>query len=418
MMQNRGRCALAALMAVLIASGAAAQAKPVKLTFVSWLSNKDQLALLETFVKEFNERKGSALEVTFQNIPFAEYNTKLVLQLQTSTPPDLGLILESTAPAFIDAKLLAPLDAALKPYNPADFVPKTMELWTRGRTTYAVPLSTSPFFLFYNEDLFRKAGVPTPPEQIAAGTWTWDGFRAASAAIQKAAGVYGYQGIDGQGYESRIFHNITPLVRSFGGEIWANGKVGIDGAESAAALKLFLAMLNEDKSIVPPGNQSDFFNGAAAMTAGQISRISKLSAVSWKWGIAPMPAGPKGAAPVIGQAGLGAFAKGKNAKVAAELVAYLSSPSCEERLAKFFPPARESVLSSPAFLKSVNGVSEDQMKTVVVDAIRTGRTLGAHASYPQIEAETRPAFDKLWKADANADAVLAEIGRILRKYVK
>ncbi len=412
------RTAVILVSLALFAGSLWAEVAPVKLTFVSWLSNKDQLALLDTFVDEFNAKKGTNLDVTFQNIPFAEYNTKLVLQLQSASPPDLGLILESTAPAFIDAKMLAKLDKALESYNPSDFVPKAMELWVRGKDTYAVPLSTSPFFILYNEDLFRKAGVPTPLEQENAGTWTWKNFRQAAAEITQKTGIYGYQGIDGQGYESRIIHNLAPLIRSYGGEIWAGKKVGIDSPESIAGIQLFLDMLNKDKSVVPPGNQSDFYSAGAAMTAGQISRISKLSAVTWKWGIAPMPSGPKGTRPVIGQAGLGAFTKSKNAKVAADLVAYMSSPSCEERLSVYFPPARESVLSSPVFLQSVKGVSEELVKTVVVDAIRQGRTMPAHSSFPQIEAEMRPAFDKLWKSDADTATVVADIARIFRKYVK
>lgn len=411
------RCLFAAL-ALTVAQGLWAQTQPVKMTFVSWLGNPDQLNLLSTFVKEFGEKKGIPLEVTFQNIPFGEYTTKLALQLQSANPPDLGLIIESTAPAFIDAKLLTELTPALAPYDPADFLPKAMELWARGKKTYAVPLSTSPFFVLYNEDLFRAAGVETPIEQLKKGTWTWDSFRSAAAAVKKATGTYGYQGPDGQAYDSRILHNLTPILRSYGGDFWAGNKVFLDSRESIAGVQLFLDMLNKDLSVVPPGNQGDFYTGGAAMTTGQISRLGKLSAVTWKWGIAPLPAGPKGSNPLIGQAGLGAFSKGKNAKLAAELVAYMSSPSCEERLAAYFPPARESVLKSKGFLDSIPALSPELTQLVVVDGIRNGRALPASASFPQLEAEMRPLFDKLWKDGADTSRIMADLAKVCKKYVK
>ena len=63
-----------------------------------------------------------------------------------------------------------------------------------------------------------------------------------------------------------------------------------------------------------------------AMTVGQVSRVSKLQNASFAWNVAPMPAGPKGPAPVIGQAAIAANAKGKNVKLATELVAYMGIP--------------------------------------------------------------------------------------------
>lgn len=393
-------------------------AAPVDLTFTTWTGNKDQLALLQSFVDEFNTKATTPVNVTFQTIPFAEYTTKLALQLQGSTPPDLGWILETTAPTFIESGTLVDLNASLKAYNPDDLNPLAMALWKKANKTYAVPFSTSPFFVFYNEDLFRQAGVATPPEQVTKGTWTWESFKSAAAAIKKTTGVYGFQGTDGQMYDSRILHTLLPVVRAYGGDAWVRNQVMMDGKGSIDAVSLVHSMLNKDLSIVPPGNQSDFYAGAAAMTFGQVSRVSKLASVTWKWGIAPMPKGPMGSHPIVGQAALGAFAKSKNAKVASELVAYMTSASCVTRMAGIWPPARMSVLFSDAFLQSNPAISPETMKSVVADAIRSGQVLPAHVMSPQIELETKPLFDKLWKPETDVKATLGEIAKVMRKYVK
>ncbi len=142
----------------LFAAGAkeeAAPSGPVSIKIATWTSNQSQLDLLGSFVKEFAEKEGIEIDVTFESIAFAEYNTKLSLELQGSDAPDVFWVLETSAPAFIQSGLLAELDSAMAEYNPDDFSKPAMQLWQKGGKTYAVPFSTSPFFVIYNEDLFE-----------------------------------------------------------------------------------------------------------------------------------------------------------------------------------------------------------------------------------------------------------------------
>ena len=409
---------LLALVLCLSLTSALAES-PLKLTIATWTSNEAQLELLGSFVQEFAEQKGIAIDATFESIDFAEYNAKLLLELQGNAAPDAYWVLETAAPAFIASGLLAPLDDALAAYNPADLYAGAMELWQKDGATYAVPFSTSPFFLLYNADLFEQAGVKTPDQQIADGTWTMDSFREAAKTIHAATGTWGYVTPDAQGYDARILHNLVPFIRANGGDIWdAEYNVLINKAESVEAVQFFHDMLFVDGSVVPPGDESNFYAGGAAMTTGQISRVSNLKEVEWKWGIAPLPAGKAGASPVIGQAALGAFAKGANVDIAKELVAYMTSESCVARMAGIWPPARYSVMESEAFLTSNEMVTPEQMSAAVAESITSGRVLPSHVNYPQMEVEARIAFDKLWTADADVQAILTEVADIYSKYMQ
>ena len=293
---------------------------PVEIKIATWTSNPDQIALLNSFVDEFAAKEGIEINAEFESIEFGEYNTKLSLELQGSEAPDVFWVLETSAPAFIQSGLLAPLDAELAEYNPEDFSAKAMELWQSNGVTYAVPFSTSPFFILYNADLFAAAGIPTPEELVAEGNWNWDTFRQSSKAIKDATGVWGYQTVDGGGYDVRILHNLCPIIRSYGGDAWtSDGQILINTPESAAAVQLFHDMVFVDGSVVPPGDQSNFFAGVAAMTAAQVSRVSNLADADFAWGVAPMPAGPMGDVPIIGQAGIGAFSKSDNVEIAKNL---------------------------------------------------------------------------------------------------
>jgi multiple sugar transport system substrate-binding protein len=407
---------LALAMTMLCVAFVTAQ-QGTELRFVTWTGNQAQLDLLGTFAKEFAQKSGKNVTVKFETIAFAEYNTKLALQLQSSTPPDAGWILETSAPAFVEGNLLLDLSAAMKPYNPADFSEPAMELWKKGGKVYAVPFSTSPFVIFFNRDLIAKAGMASPDELMARGDWSLAKFREIALKVKKATGVYGFQGVDGQAYDARIWHNLIPFIRGFGGDAWLDdGTVMINSEKSIAGVNFFRDMLLVDASVVPPGDQSDFYNGAAAMTVGQLSRVSKLAGVSWKWGMATLPAGPAINSQVIGQAGMGVFAKGRNAALAADLVAYMTSESCVARMAGIWPPARKSVLDSGAFLTSNPAVAPAVMKSVIANAINVGNVLPAHKNFTQIDMESKAEFDKLWKASANVKGVMDAVAAIVKKY--
>ncbi len=393
--------------------------KVVSMKISTWTSNKDQIALLNSFVQEFAQKKGIEIECEFETITFAEYTTKLSMELQGNEAPDAFWMLETTAPTFVSSNLLADLSSALKEYDFDDFSQSAMSLWEKNGKVYGIPFSTSPFFIIYNEDLFKEAGVPSPLKMKEEGQWTWENFRKISKQITDNTGVYAYQTPDGGGYDARILHTLVPIIRSYGADAWTDdNQVLINSKESIEAVTLFHNMIFEDGSVVPPGNQSDFFAGNAAMTMAQISRLSKLEGASFNWNIISIPKGPKGEIPVIGQAAICANAKSKNGDLATELVAYMTSKSCVERIAGIWPPIRESVLNSDTFLNSNKAVSAEQMKDTVATSIINGKVLPSHKLYPQIEVESKMVWDKLWNKDADVASVLNEVATVYKKYIK
>ena len=393
---------LAMVMVLGISSFAFAD-ETVPMKIAVWTSNEAQLELLGSFVQEFAEKKGINIDATFESIAYADFTTKILLELQGSE-----------APAFIASGNLAVLNDAMAEYDPADFAEGAMSLWKKGDEVYAIPFSTSPFILLYNADLFEQAGVKTPEEYIAEGNWTWETFREVSKQIKDKTGVWGYQTVDGAGYTTSVMQNLLPIIRTYGGDAWdAEGNVMIDNDGAIEAVQLFHDMVYVDQSVVPPGDESSFYTGAAAMTLSQISRVSNLDEVTWKWGMCTLP----GNNPVIGQAAIGAFSRSKNGELAAELAAYMTNKECVARIAGIWPPARQSVLDSEEFLSSNSRISPEQMKNAVAASIATGRVLPAHELYPQISVEAQMAYDKLWNADADVAAVMHEVGDIYRSYV-
>lgn len=178
--------------------------------------------------------------------------------------------------------------------------------------------------------------------------------------------------------------------------------------EAVEAVQMLHDMVFKDKSIVPPGEQGDYFSGSSAMTINQISRASKMPEAGFDWGIAPLPSGPAGEAPVIGQAGLVVFSKSQHVDLAKEFIAWMTNKENVAVMAQFFPPARASVLESDTFTQANMLIPEEQMKNVAA-AIKRGKVLPSHEKAPQILAAQKPKFDTLWRADADVKASLDAI---------
>ena len=396
-----------ALTTALLGSSAMAE----ELRFTVWTGSEAHLSMLNGIADSFKE-KHPDVTVRFETIPFGDYVQKITLQLAGGNPPDLGWLLESSAPTFVNAGVLADVSPTLKgdaAYDFDDLSASAMGLWQDGDAVYGVPFSTSPFIVYYNKSQYEAAGLELPDALAAKGAWTWERLKEDAAKLtDKDAGVWGFQSVDGQGYGSRIIQTLIPIIRSYGGNAWKDGTCGFDSDEAIEAITLYHDMIFKDRSAVPPGEQGDFFTGNAALTMTQLSRVSKLKDVTFDWGIAPLPTGPTGAASVIGQAAVVAFAQGKQKDLAADFIAHMTNADNVAVMAKFFPPARQSVLNSESFLTSNAAVTSEQMK-IVADGIANGSVAPGHVAYPQIDSAIRPKFDALWKPDADVKAVVQNV---------
>ena len=411
-MPNRRKSLIAALIAVAVLIGSTSLAQTT-LRFTIWSGNQAHLDMLNGFAESFKEIRPD-VNVQLDIIPFADYVQKITLQLAGGNPPDLGWLAEAAAPTFVDAGVLADLGPTLRAdpdYDFADFSTSALGLWVQDEAVYGVPFSTSPFFIYYNADMFEAAGLETPDVLAARGEWTWEAFRAASKAIADAtpAGTYGFEQSDGEGYGARIWVTITPMLRSFGGDAWdASDACMLTAPESIEAMEFYHAMIFDDRSIVPPGERADFFSGRSGMTMTQLSRAASLVGATFEWGIAPVPTGPAGEVPVVGQAGVVVFNNSANRDVAIEFARHVTNQQNVTTMAQFFPPARLSVLESDAFLTSNTIVSPEAM-AIIADGIARGSVIPSHPLFPQIDASARPIFDELWRADADVAAVLGRI---------
>lgn len=397
--------ALAAGIAIPLGWSTTASAQDLRMAI--WSANEAHLALFNEIAAAYKETHPD-VNVTFDSLAFDGYTTTLTTQIAGGNAPDLAWILETTAADFVNSGALAPLKAtfeATEAYNLADVTESALALWTRDGEIYAYPFSTSPFGVFVNNDLIRAAGQQTPAELIAAGEWNWDKAMEVNAAVAAS----GKAGLIVRDFNYQAWQNLTSIYKGWGAAPWSeDGKTcTFNSPEMVEAMTFIHDAIFKTKAMPGPGESVDFFTGDAAMTLTQISRASLLPKENpFDWDLVPLPAGPAGEYAVIGQAGIGVFAQGKNPEVAADFLAFFSNPENSAKLARFFPPARASLLNAEVLGAANPLLSPEQLEAVVIKGIQTGSVIPGHTNFAEIQQTVRAALDALWVPDADVAAVL------------
>ncbi len=149
----------------------------------------------------------------------ANYYTKKALMLKSSANLDVmledSLMLKSDA----DAKLLAPIDVTnWKPWN--NYFPKVKEAAIVNGKVYGIPLSTDSRGLYYNTNIFKKAGIKMPWQPK-----NWNDILIAAKQIKKKIpGVFPFAFNTASSGEATSMQTAEMLLYGTGNTLYKNGK--------------------------------------------------------------------------------------------------------------------------------------------------------------------------------------------------
>jgi multiple sugar transport system substrate-binding protein len=149
-------------------------------------------ANMATMVADFEKASHRSVEATLLSWG-NPYYTKLALAASSGRPPDVAIAHLSRLPLLAQAGLLEPITdvgATEAGITEDKFTPAAWSKATIEDTTYAVPLDTHPFVMFYNVDLAKKAGLLGADGKLRPLTGK-DDFLAALKAMKGAGAEYG-----------------------------------------------------------------------------------------------------------------------------------------------------------------------------------------------------------------------------------
>ncbi|MEH7386025.1 sugar ABC transporter substrate-binding protein [Bacillus sp. JJ1521] len=368
--------------------------KQVELTFMMWGSEAHQ-EVYNKLIAKFNETHPN-IKVKMESVPFPDYQQKITVLAAGRELPDVGWVAERMVPQFMENDLLEDVSSFKDDaeYNMDDFFPSTLDLFKKDDQLLGIPFSTPPSVIFYNEDLFVNAGEKTPNEHAEAGTWTWEQFEKSAKAIS-ADGVYG----------ANFFRDwntwITLLSHTWanGGDLFNKGQTEFtwNSPQGVETFKMLDRMMFADASHPKAGEQVSFESGKIGMFFDVYSYVSAARNVQdFKWDIAPLPEGPEGRFPMLGQAGYGLFKGSKHPDEAKELLKFFTSQEGITATSTFFVPPRESVLSSDEFVNQPNNPPVESIQRAVIDEMDNARLQAGHIEWQKIDNAIQFGFDELF----------------------
>ncbi len=279
---------------------------PVTLRLMDW-ADPDEMGLDKRAIAAF-EQIHPTIRVVYEPNPGRQYEEKILTGLAADAPPDVFLLDSKLVPTFTNKHVL--LD--LGPYvdtlkiDTSQWFPTVLDIARRGKDLYAFPKGFTPLMVFYNKDLFDKAGVPYPSEN-----WTWDDYLRIAKRLTIDINGDGTPDQYGAAFTNYYFYWV-PWVWTGGGDV-----VSPDGSRAKGYLNSpatekalhFLIDLRTTYHVAPDVgtwiqaektgmNYQLFANGKIAMIVDGHWRMPKflkyIEESTLKIGVAPLPRFPNG----------------------------------------------------------------------------------------------------------------------------
>jgi multiple sugar transport system substrate-binding protein len=290
--------------------------EPVTVTYTNFISNGGNEKNLEAIVAAF-EKENPAIKVEVKTLPYADYGTALQTDLAAGTVADTFDVEYSNYASYQSNGVLAPLTID----NADVYRPSLLAAYSTDGVPYALPTSFSTVVLFYNKDLFDKAGVALP-----TSSWTWKDEKAAAVKLtDKKKGVWG-------DHQPVSFYEYYKTVAQSGGTFLSDdGKsVAFNTPEGAAAADW---LVGKSGTVMPTIEQGQgtpdfdtklFKDGKLAMLHTGIWMFGAFADAPFKWDIAVEPGNTTQASAVFSNA-VGVSAASEHVAEATKWAQFLSA---------------------------------------------------------------------------------------------
>ncbi|UFU03258.1 extracellular solute-binding protein [Ruania suaedae] len=387
-------------------------AGPVDLRMVMWSANDAHHEVFNQIGAAYVEENPDVVSsISFEPLTGSSYVNALTTQIAGGDAPDLAWISEANAAQFVQSGVLHNLSPAFESsegYAVDDLLDGAFDVWSQDENIYGYPFSNSPFGIFVNRDLVSAAGEPDPRELMADEEWTWDSLMAVAAQVAQEEGQAGFEPSASPyaGWNDAL----GAMWLSWGASPWsADGtECTMNSPEMVEFFDWFHHHVFETGAVPGPGEEFDFASGQVAFKLAQLSSSGALDD-SFEWDFLPLPAGPAGSVPVVGQGGVGVVARGENPEIAADFLAYFTNPQNSELLAQFFPPPRSSVLTVETLSAAAPSLTEQQIEETVIAQSVDAVTKVGHVRMSELADPVRVGLDSLWTADGDAQSVLDQV---------
>lgn len=391
----------------LMAAGAA-HAEQVTLNWALWDYSKGPYfkALIDAY-----EAKHPDVKINYTDLGSTDYSTVLQTQL-TGGGGDLDIITVKDVPGYanlVKSKLLTDVKGTVsdpKPYG------GLIEALTVDGGLYAMPFRTDFWLLYYNKDLFDKAGVAYPTNDMTLDQW--------AATAEKLTSGFG---------ANKVYGSLLHVWRST-----VELPAILDGKHTLVAddysfLKPYYerALKLQDDGAIPSyatlkttktHYSGPFFNGTVAMLpmgswfiGTQIAKVKSGESKAVHWGLAkyPHPEGVPAGTTASQVTSIGVSVNSKHKEAALDFVKFATGPEGAAILADTgtIPAMRnDQVLSK---ITSVEGFPDDAGSKEAMKTENTYLEMPVNLKAAQVEVVLNRAHDEIMTKNVSVDQGLKEM---------
>jgi multiple sugar transport system substrate-binding protein len=339
------------------------------------------------------------------------YWTKLNTLIAGGTPPD---VFAMDAPLYLDWQSRGAL-LNLQPYIDATpgfldgVYPQTLSAYKVGNEYYGLPRDFQTIVLFYNKDMFDKAGVTYP-----TADWTYTDLLNAAKTLTKDAngdGKIDQFGLWTDTWDMELFW--SEAIWAYGGDIINSDHtrtlIGEGGARDAWS---YIDSLYKEGVMPKPATAGEyggdlFQSGNAAMTTIGHWAVPGYVQAGIKFGVAPMPTGPVGRATSVNSAGFVVSKDSKNPDAAFAFIKFALSEAGQKRLAElgFAIPVLKSVAESDSYLKQPGDLDQK----VFLDSLEFAHMKPVFKGYEEWAGVVGDGLTPVWDGDAELSPTLDQV---------
>jgi len=258
-----------------------------KVSLMMWGGAIEEKQMKE-YLAAFNEEYP---DVKVEIIRPADYWPKLMSMMAAGTPPDIFYMGFPEFVSYHEKGAILSLQSYINAdpnFNEPDFFPGLLGAFKDRNTKeiFGIPKDWSTYVVYYNKEMFKKAGLPTPNEMFGYGQWSWQDFLDTAKKLTK-------DGVHGVALDAGRWKVFPPQ----GGANWVQGvnKVVVDTPEFAEGIQ-FNADLWLKHNVAPDmteqadqGPSDRFAQGKAAMYICGRWKAMAYKDLDFEWDIAPLP---------------------------------------------------------------------------------------------------------------------------------
>ncbi|WKA54450.1 ABC transporter substrate-binding protein [Planococcus shixiaomingii] len=319
-------------------SGSESQDGKVTLRFATW-DVGDDVELQQKLIDQFNA-ENTDINVVLEAYG-GDYDTKITAGIGAKDAPDVMYMWNY--PQYKDA--LEPLNPYIEDRGEeykANFYEALWNYNSVGDDVYGLPVGYTTHVVYYNKDLFDKAGLDYPK----AG-WTWDEFQAASEKLtnkeEKTTGFAFPGKPDPYDFEMYLWGNGASYVDE-AGKLEGN----LNSPESIETFEMFHSMLEKDIAITSESwGDTEMKSGKVGMIINGAWYLSAFEEAGINFGVVEVPSfGDTPSASIVSSSGIAMSKDSAHKEEAFRFMEFWTGEQANKERLSFELPVLKSVVES------------------------------------------------------------------------